>query len=54
MGGYFTGGVWSSLLMAMGPRGVEYDEDSAPSTPKKAKVSQAQKAINKKKAKKDN
>lgn len=25
MGGYFTGGVWSSLLMAMGPRGIERD-----------------------------
>jgi len=41
MGGYFTGGVWSSLLMAMGPRGVEFDDEKVASKPKKAKVSQA-------------
>tara|TARA_B110000285_G_C14974587_1_gene538306 strand:- start:20 stop:148 length:129 start_codon:yes stop_codon:yes gene_type:complete len=42
MGGYFTGGVWSSLLMAMGPRGIEFDEQkSSSSSLKKAKVSQA-------------
>jgi len=56
MGGYFTGGVWSSLLMATAPRGYEFDEAALTSSESKnekgAKVSHTEKMKDLRKKKK--